>query len=147
VHGHDPACRFRQDEAVIRRRAKSRAGITAAQKIELDSLAGYFVMLRAGAFLFTDEGRRQWRGGCQRCGKIEWLSWCHVFTRSIYSVRWDPDNSFAWCRGCHRWMDQHWESKRDWVIERIGQKAFARLKMRAQACTKPDYNLVKLSLR
>jgi 5-methylcytosine-specific restriction endonuclease McrA len=98
---------------------------------ELDDMARTLVMLRANAGLATDEGRNQWYGACQRCLRTGWLSWCHVFTRAARSVRWDEDNAWAWCRGCHRYMDQHWEQKRDWVIAKIGQERFDMLKLRS----------------
>jgi len=104
---------------------------------ELDRLARTYVMLRANAALFTDQGRDQWWGACERCGKTGWLSWCHVHTRACHATRWDPDNAFAWCSGCHRWLDQHWEDKRAWVIGRIGQEAFDRLTLRAKG-SRPD---------
>lgn len=102
-------------------------------KKKCDELARTLVMLRAGAYLVTDEGRRQWWGACERCHKTHWLSWCHVFTRAILAVRWEPDNAFAWCAGCHRYMDQHWNEKRDAAEKRIGAPAFSRLELRARA--------------
>lgn len=112
----------------------------------MDRLARWVVMLRAGAALVTDEGREQWWGRCQRCQRAGWLSWCHVITRGAWSVRWDPLNAFAWCAGCHRWMDQHWEKKREWVIEQIGAAEFDALNLRSNG-GRPDYAGVRLFLQ
>lgn len=98
-------------------------------RADMDRLARWIVMLRAGAALVTDEGREQWWGKCQRCPKVDWLSWCHVITRGADSVRWNSDNAFAWCSGCHRWLDQHWEQKLDWVIGHIGEERWQRVRM------------------
>lgn len=37
---------------------------------------------------------------CVRCGKPN-PQWCHVFSRRHPCLRWEPDNSFAGCAGCH----------------------------------------------
>lgn len=132
--------------AWIRRVAKRRAGLTAAGKEHLDRLARTLVMLRANAALFTDEGREQWWGRCQKCNREEWLSWCHVITRGAWSVRWDPLNAFAWCSGCHRWLDQHAEDKRRWVIEQIGEAEYDLLYLRSKG-TRVDYAAVEVFLK
>lgn len=111
--------------------ASKRGGLSRVAQRELDRLARWVVMLHAGAALVTDEGREQWWGPCQYCHKDNWLSWCHVFTRGAWAARWMPSNAFAGCAGCHRWLDQHWEAKRDWVISRIGEEQFDYMKFRA----------------
>jgi phage terminase large subunit GpA-like protein len=106
----------------------------------LDGLARSVVMARAGAALTVDErGRWSWWGRCQHCGKESWLSWCHLFTRGAYSVRWDPEAAFAWCSGCHRHLDQHWETKRAWAIDRLGEDKYRKLELKKRAGTRPDY--------
>ncbi len=114
---------------------------------ELDELARTACMIRAGAALVTDEGRRQWWGHCLYCGKLAWLSWCHCLTRASHSTRWDPDGSFAWCRGCHRMLDQHWHLKAEWVQERIGAERFEALMLRARARTRPDRAAILVALK
>lgn len=131
----------------LRRRARRRGGESAALKDELDDLARTAVMLRAGAAIFEDvPGRKSWFGSCQRCGRPDWLSWCHVVTRATWVVRWDLDNSFAWCRGCHRHLDQHWTEKALWVADRIGDNAFDALVFRASTGQKPDLQAIRLYL-
>lgn len=131
--------------APIRRVARRRAGLSAHGRAELDRMARTLTMLRAGAALFTDEGREQWWGACQRCQKETWLSWCHVITRGAFAVRWDWDNAYAWCSGCHRWLDQHAEEKREWVIRQAGEPAYMKLVMRSRG-KRVDYAGVKVAL-
>lgn len=132
----------------LRTRSRRRGGNPTSIRDTLDDLAKDCVMMRAGAALFEDvPGRKSWFGTCQRCNTPHWLCWCHVFTRACYGTRWDLDNAFAWCKGCHRTMDQHWETKRDYTLERIGQAAFDRLSIRARARgLKVDMDAVKLYL-
>ena len=49
-----------------------------------------------------------------------------------YSVRWELDNMIALCWACHRyWAHHKYEDCRDFLIERIGQKKFDALKIKA----------------
>ena len=130
----------------LRSSAPRRAGLLYGKWKELDRLCRTVVMLAAGAALLEEDGRERWYGQCQRCAKTGWLSWCHVFTRAAVGTRWDPDNSWAWCAGCHRLLDQHWEKKLDWVLQRIGEQRWAALRLRKEAGRRPDYAAVKLSL-
>lgn len=38
---------------------------------------------------------------CQRTGSKKRLQWCHVFSRGIHSLRWEPDNSLVLSAGSH----------------------------------------------
>lgn len=128
------------------RPARRRAGMSPAQIRTLDDLARSYCMTRAGAALVTDEGRKQWWGACQKCSRQRWLSWCHIFTRANLAVRWDADGSWAWCSGCHRYLDQHWELKRDWVAGWIGER-YEKLLLRSRALkARHSYPAMKLYL-
>jgi len=111
----------------------------------LDRLARTLIMVRAGAELVA-ESPEKWRGTCQRCRRIQNLSWCHVFTRGAWSVRWDPENSWAWCRGCHRYLDQHWDAKMDWIIGKIGKDRFELLRIRKGPGRGRDYAATRIYL-
>ena len=111
----------------------------------LDRLARRYAMLRAGATM-TRERPERWEGACQRCSRTRPLSWCHIFTRGAWSVRWDLENSWAWCKGCHRYLDQHWEEKFEWIVRRIGPERFALLKLRKQPGRSIDYAGMRLFL-
>lgn len=104
----------------------------------LDVLARRFCFLRAGARM-TSEKPEAWEGCCERCGKPGSLSWCHVLTRGAWKVRWDAENSYAWCAGCHRYFDQHWDDKHEWIVERIGADGFQMLRLRKKARGSIDY--------
>lgn len=125
---------------------RRRAGLDWRLRNTLDELARSITFLRIGAALVEENGRRMWWGECEKCGRTRWLSWCHVFTRGSYSVRWDPDNAFAWCSGCHRMMDQHWEIKHDWVVNHIGAVRYAALRHRKDSGHRVDYAAVKVAL-
>ena len=114
----------------------------------LDDLARTVCMVRVDAAIYIDEGRneKRWWGTCEHCQKVGWLQWSHMFTRGAFSVRWDLDNFFAWCAGCHRMLDQYPERKRDWVIAKIGEERFDALKLRSNG-GRPDYRVVGRMLR
>jgi len=38
---------------------------------------------------------------CEHCGKVSPLNSHHFYSRSVYSVRWDIENGFCLCVGCH----------------------------------------------
>lgn len=114
--------------------------------VQLDKLCRTRVMLRAGAYEDVDQPGRWW-GVCESCRKPQSsLQWCHIFTRSAHSVRWDLDNSYAWCKGCHFYLDRNWDSKRKWVIEKLGEQGFEALQMRRNTKSKRDYEAIRLYL-
>lgn len=43
-------------------------------------------------------------------------------------------------------MDQHWEKKREWIIERIGGREYDALVLRSNG-TRQDYAAIRLLLR
>lgn len=56
---------------------------------------------------------------CARCGKKapkQWFDAAHVFTRSIPSMQFEPDNGVCLCRKCHRQW-QHEEGNEAAFIE------------------------------
>ena len=38
---------------------------------------------------------------CVRCGSRDGLQWCHVVGRRNLNLRWEDENSFCGCSGCH----------------------------------------------
>ena len=38
---------------------------------------------------------------CVRCGSKDNIQWCHVVSRRHLHLRWQDDNSFTGCAGCH----------------------------------------------
>lgn len=48
--------------------------------------------------VFERDGHR-----CVRCESGRNLQWCHVFSRRDNHIRWETDNAFTGCAGCHLW--------------------------------------------
>ena len=99
---------------------------------ELDALARKAVFERDGH-------------ACARCGATERLQWCHVYSRRYHSMRWEMDNSFVGCAGCHlRWHHRPLEAV-EWYRGKYPER-FARLLLRAGTPSKVDREAVKLYL-
>ena len=70
---------------------------------------------------------------CQLCdqyfpeGQRQYLDTAHCFSRACKQLRWEPLNSVAMCRDCHRQMDSNDFQKKEFFRDRIGDKAFALL--------------------
>lgn len=41
-------------------------------------------------------------GACLSCGTTDYLQCAHIHSRSYKSIRTNPDNAIALCRGCHK---------------------------------------------
>jgi hypothetical protein len=71
--------------------------------------------------------------GCNR----QDLNAHHIFSRRNQSVRFDPENGVALCRGHHLfWAHSAYEEFRDAIIEKIGKKDFERLKAKSNLISK-----------
>ena len=85
------------------------------------------------------------------CMKTEYLNAHHLFSRSHFSTRYDPDNGLALCAGCHS-LNNHSAHKnpffiRDLIDGGIRTKEFLdKLERRAKSPAKIDRNLIKLDL-
>jgi len=73
---------------------------------------------------------------CQRChkwmGRSQGLHACHLFSRGIKKTRCDPENGFAACYGCHRFLDGHPLEKTKFAIKLLGQEQYDQLMIRAK---------------
>jgi 5-methylcytosine-specific restriction endonuclease McrA len=129
----------------MRRRARSRGGLTAFERGELDAMHREVVMLRAGAYLFPEGG---WMGACAKCGKTRWLQVSHIEPKGrVPSLRWDADNAIALCAPCHLFWWHKWPREaEEWVVFFLGRAARDRLKVRARAGGAVDYHATKLAL-
>ncbi len=57
----------------------------------------------------------------------------HIFSRSYLRTRWDETNAVLLKKGKHKFFAHKYPEKfRDWVIARIGQEEFDRLKLRTR---------------
>lgn len=77
-----------------------------------------------------------WR--CKRCGtqydrdERNSLQNSHYFSRGFESTRFDPDNCDPLCYGCHQyWGSGDKEGYREYIIHKLGEDGFKRLKIRA----------------
>lgn len=107
-------------------------------------------MLRVGAFLFNDEGRKQWRGYCEWCRKEAWLQVCHIEPQGAYPhMKYDEDNAWAGCYSCHL-GPKGWHKNplpaRDWIVAHIGMEQIKKLGWRARNPKRIDYDLTKIHL-
>lgn len=62
---------------------------------------------------------------CEHCGKAypqnsQGLHCSHYFGRRNKSLRWDPDNAFAHCFGCHQKLGSNPHDFQRWAEERLG---------------------------
>lgn len=117
-------------------RFRPREGPKAARRFnpkELDRLCREVVFLRDG-------------DRCRRCGSGQKLQWCHVYTRAIRSLRWDLDNSFCGCAGCHLWWHHKPTEAVEWWRSVVGEQTFATLRLRAGRPRKVEPTLIGLYL-
>lgn len=128
---------------------KRRQAATVSLKVR-DEEARAVVMARAGAYL-VDGTERTYYGKCERCGRMDFLAWCHLFTRGLHATRHEPDNAYAGCSSCHYVQsdarrdtnlleDQPWTGKgvepgqkacHRWWREKIGPERYERIRQMA----------------
>lgn len=70
---------------------------------------------------------------CEKCAKLSPLNAHHFYSRSIRSVRWDTDNGFCLCVGCHVFSSNFSAHKTpaefvEWAIDRRGDEWYNELK-------------------
>lgn len=71
----------------------------------------------------------------------------HCYSRSIRSVRWDLDNLFLLCAGCHMNVAHKKPLEfRDFVLKVLGETKFQALMLRSHNTGKVDLNMVKFYL-
>jgi hypothetical protein len=107
------------------------------------------VMIRHGAYLTEKaNGGEGWMGHCAKCGKLRWLSVCHIEPKGrVPSLRYDPDNAWAGCYYCHiHWWHKAPREAEAWITERMGEVARERLALRAMTTCKVDYQATRLFL-
>lgn len=94
--------------------------------------------------------RAKWR--CERCGAqyeigSQGLHCSHFWGRARESTRFDEENASAHCHGCHSFLTANPELHRDWKLKQLGQEAYDRLMLRADARQKKDRKMAKLYWR
>lgn len=81
--------------------------------------------------------RAGWR--CERCNTYypeghgrQGLHCSHFHGRGNWSVRFDPENAFSHCYGCHSYFEQNPAEFKDWIIASMGEGAYELLMERKQ---------------
>lgn len=98
------------------------------------------------AFSLCIRERSNWT--CDRCdtfypeGKRMALHCSHYHGRGKYSTRFDPNNCWAHCFGCHRYLSAHPAEFTAWALEKLGDGLFEIVCERAQ-----DMKLGRLAKR
>ena len=91
-------------------------------------------------------------GRCEVCGKTTRLNAHHFYSRSIRIVRWDMDNGFCLCVGCHVFSSKFSAHKTpaefvEWAIEKRGQEWYDNLKERKNSLVKlKDFDVEQILL-
>ena len=94
-------------------------------------------------------------GMCEYCNKTKTLNAHHFYSRSIRSVRWDIDNGFCLCVGCHVFSSKFSAHKTpaefvEWAIEKRGIQWYDTVKERKNTVVKftdNDYEEIITKLR
>ena len=94
-------------------------------------------------------------GMCEYCHKTKPLNAHHVYSRSIRSVRWDIDNGFCLCVGCHVFSSSFSAHKTpaefvEWAVEKRGTQWYETVKERKNTVIKftdDDYEEIALKLK
>lgn len=79
---------------------------------------------------------------CQRCGKGGRLETSHFHGRRKRSVRWDEDNAVALCFACHRYFTENPLEHCEWFKNRLGEKEFDALNVRARINDHQDLDIL-----
>lgn len=93
-------------------------------------------------------------GRCEVCGKTNRLNAHHFYSRSIRVVRWDIDNGFCLCVGCHVFSPNFSAHKTpaeffEWAVEKRGREWYDDLKTKKNTIKKiidADFDLIMGSL-
>ena len=110
--------------------------MTKSETNKLDKLWGLIVRARA-------------KDKCERCG-IPGNNPHHFIGRRNKNVRWDTDNGFCLCYGCHSMRadsaHQDGDLFSEWAKKKRGDKWHKDLRLRSNFTNKPDYKLLRIFL-
>mgnify|MGYP003666633274 FL=1 len=79
--------------------------------------------------------RRRNNWTCERCNAVYGESYSglhcsHYFGRRSYSTRYDADNAFAHCYGCHQYLGSNPDLFQIWVKSMLGETRLDQLRQR-----------------
>lgn len=88
---------------------------------------------------------------CLRCHRkgsgdlgITGLQCSHFYGRRKESTRFDPENADSLCAGCHRYFTEHKTEYTEWKIEKLGDKRYDLLTLRANTPAKRDRKMQEI---
>lgn len=101
--------------------------------------------------LFSDYIRTKANWVCERCfrdfsTRKDIFDCSHFFSRGNKAVRWFEDNAAPLCRGCHKYMSDRPHDHRDFFLQRLGEKRYDALVVRAKAPLKNKIDVKVLRL-
>ena len=81
---------------------------------------------------------RERDGRCMHCGKTHNLQCSHYWSRKHSSTRYDPDNCFTLCSGCHYFIYENEKQGiyRNKMIDWLGVEAYDKLEARRYSTVK-----------
>lgn len=97
--------------------------------------------------LFSEWQRKLRNGVCERCRRnvgYARLQVSHYHGRRKQSVRFDPLNISVICFSCHRFFTENPLDHTEWFKNRLGEKEFKKLTIRANTPQKHDEKLICL---
>lgn len=102
--------------------------------------------------LFSEYIRTRDAWTCQRCfmqypTKSQGLHCAHYWSRSMKSVRFDPENADALCYGCHAYFHKDPKAHDVFKLRQLGQQRMDALQVRARTPRKPDVGYIVLTLK
>ncbi len=98
-------------------------------------------------------------GGCERCLTLKFdttkddgstfpawktLQCSHIWGRNNKSVRYDEDDAFGLCGGCHTYLEHNPDEHKEFALRKLGQGKYDMLKVRATRPFKPDIKLLTI---
>ena len=104
------------------------------------------VKIRRSDMLFSKYLRLKRRHKCEKCERFfpggKGLTVSHFHGRRKETVRFDEENCDILCIRCHQYFESHKTEYEVWKKERLGDRAFNLLMLRAHATGKRDDKLM-----
>lgn len=103
-------------------------------------------LIKACDKLWAEAIKKRDKGMCQVCHKPGRQAH-HVYSRRYLNSRHEIINGVFLCCGCHLYFAHvEVEAFRDFIIKRMGQREYDRLKVRAMAKSYIDFEMKKIEL-
>ena len=106
------------------------------------------VKLRKSDTIYSKYLRKKRGYRCERCRRPyeegRGLECSHFYGRAKESVRFDEQNTDCLCAGCHQYFTANPGEYTDWKREKLGEKAYKALTLRANLPGKRDDKLAEM---